>query len=193
MPYSHFFDGPAGGRAELSPTLPTHPERHTGRGLILGVALEYCRISKPLGRGLDASPETAHHRYRGFVRPGCFAATLADVCRGRAEVLLCLGHDIRNPVCSTRDGSLAVWSDADGLYFGVAPTSAPGRHAIRTARRLPTFRKVSIGYSLDDDSKYDIDGPVDDPETVVRFRRARLTEISLVPSAAFPGTYCRVY
>jgi hypothetical protein len=161
-------------------------------GLILGKVLEYATISKPIGRPRYVLPGSLNLRCRVFMRLGCFDRWLAEVAAGRKEILLCLGHDVSRPLCSTREGSLNVWSDAEDmeLLFSVAPSSEAGRSAIRTARQKPTFRKVSAGFIAD---CYELEGEPDDPHALMVITQARLEEVSLVPRALFPHTRAVVY
>jgi phage head maturation protease len=183
-----------GTSARISAGAPRVKAPGRGEGCVLGVANEYLRISSRLGNTPES--EALNHCYRGIMRPGCFDHWLARVSAGKEEVLFCVSHDTKNPLCSTRDGSLSIWSDpADlTLCFAVLPTSAAGRRAIQTARDLRQYRKVSVGWGpYEYDGGYDFEGELDDPKTVVRFSRVRLREISIVVRAAFPGTFARVY
>ncbi|MBA4065470.1 MAG: hypothetical protein C0501_17500 [Isosphaera sp.] len=118
---------------------------------------------------------------RSLVRRGAFADTLAHVAAGRLFVQLLLDHDPGSELASTADGSLRLHPRQDGLYFAVCGPRAVGLGGYRSARP-----QVSTGTVP---AEADLDASDCGTLALVVERRAYLTDVSLVRSGAFRGTW----
>ncbi|WP_439628807.1 HK97 family phage prohead protease [Gemmata sp.] len=116
--------------------------------------------------------------------PGAFRASLAAVRAGTRDVRLLVDHAAGRELAGTRDGSLAVWANRNGLRWRVNAGTPRGAAAVAWLRANPAYRAVSLGGSA---TRYGV-------RTVNATRHCRvsafdLCELSFVRVPAFKGGY----
>jgi HK97 family phage prohead protease len=144
---------------------------------IVGRAVPFGRPSEPkYGKG---------RAFRDVILPGAFSESILD-----GGFTLCWTHQAEEALASTRDGSLRVWEEADGLRFAAEPYGTPEADAALDALRLHKCLAVSVRYWVCDE-KWDFDRP----EPLREAARAILDHIAILPpsrSPGFPGTEARI-
>lgn len=74
------------------------------------------------------------------VMPTAFDRTLADVAEGKADIVLCLDHDVRQILGRTRSGTLKLAKDAHGLKVDAdLPNTQLGRDVAELVRRQDAY------------------------------------------------------
>lgn len=109
-------------------------------GTIRGVAAVYNRISNDLDG------------FREVIRPGAFDRSLREIAEGKRTVDARIQHEGGMSVCgSTANGTLRLFSDADGLNYELTPPDTQNGRDLQTMVRDGYLRHSSFAFDCRED------------------------------------------